>query len=283
MCEILCNEGWSLIRQTTCSLGRIEVGVCVKCGPGEDYNSSLHECQPCPLDTYKVEEGAGPCLSCPSGSTRESGPADSHKHCICNSSLFRDETVDPEPFICKACPDNAVIPKRQGEGRRFEDCKCEDPYSVREVNETTKQLESCRLPRPCNLTEWLQQDVKRREDVGTEEHQLRLGTCETTYKMVLGSGMVCQFECRDGTAPQVGGDLFMAISRDVACEDGIVESAPPVGTWCSEGAWRVPPLLFLGAVTISAVFAMCDVERRQRTFERQVGNSELSRINKKYN
>jgi hypothetical protein len=45
----------------------------------------------------------------------------------------------------------------------------------------------------------------------------------------------------------------------------------------------VPPLLFLGAVTASAVVAMCDLERRQRTFEQEVDNTDLSRMEKKNN
>jgi len=260
-CEPICDANWSASTPSSCILGRLSPGRCVKCAAGRTFNSTLRECQECPTGTYKV--------SAVNSGKLVADCITPWNDCACNASTYRTDTAGGEglPFTCSSCPENARIARPGGwvrEGRGIEDCRCLAPHDREVMNETGKQLLRCRAPRSCALSQWLNQSKL----VGSREWSLRLGQCAMyTNETGLPSGKACFLECPDRSAPQVKADLLSAPNRQILCEDGEIVQHPPIGTWCSEASWSVPPLVFLVAVTLTAGVAMIGIERRQHAFE----------------
>ncbi|CAK0869487.1 unnamed protein product [Prorocentrum cordatum] len=75
--------------------------------------------------------------------------------------------------------------------------------------------------------------------------------------------------CSGNTAPQAPArySFLTAVDTEVQCYDGAITQKPPDGTWCSTASWEIPPVAFVGAVTLVAGAAGLAADLRQRRFE----------------
>jgi len=106
---------------------------------------------------------------------------------------------------------------------------------------------------------------------GPGPNDLKLGTCEAKLDNFsqLQSGDWCHLTCLGKASAQRNQDFFHAISTEIDCQDGTIVQYPPKGTWCSEASWEVPPLIFLGTISLAAALAGCMLDYRQHDFEQR--------------
>ncbi|XP_065923868.1 uncharacterized protein [Magallana gigas] len=96
-------------------------GYCVKCGPGNFFNSSTLVCEDCPVGTYQDQDDQTSCTPCPQGSTTQTVASPSSSDCkpICSPGHYQTGSrCDPcgvgfyqsqyGMFYCDPCPVNST-------------------------------------------------------------------------------------------------------------------------------------------------------------------------------
>jgi hypothetical protein len=101
---------------------------------------------------------------------------------------------------------------------------------------------------------------------GHADLQLKNGSCRNVT--LLEHGFACSLTCEGNTAPQVYSNFMKAIDMSIICKDGEI-THPPVGTWCSRDSYVLPPVVFLGTVTLASTIAGMIIDRRQRAWEKE--------------
>mmetsp|Transcript_113964 Transcript_113964/g.322642 ORF Transcript_113964/g.322642 Transcript_113964/m.322642 type:complete len:403 (-) Transcript_113964:111-1319(-) len=272
-CQPSCAENFSLAGNSSCYLGNLTLARCLAtCPPGREMSQGV--CELCPFASFKEAASPYSCQPCPSGANTSSPGKASPKDCTCSHTEFANRTAARDLISCLPCPNNSRTVG--GEGSSVEDCQCEDKY-LREPKQRSKRLRYCRLPRSCNLGELFAQ----MNFTGPADFLLKLGTCAPFVRdneTLLPSGQECRLTCEGRLAPQLATDFFTAINLDISCEDGDFTEFPPQGTWCSEASWEVPPLVFLGTVTLAAGIAGISIEVRRYSFEKRCARAMASTL-----
>lgn len=268
-CEPECMERYEPSGNLSCHFGNLTDVDCLlvdRCPAGEERldaemveTPSGGSCVPCPLGTYKSDEGPGPCQACPTNSYTNATGRTSSQHCSCPAFYYEQRNALDELLFCELCPNHSSVVGSATDGRQ--DCQCDEGYV--EVEE--HGVERCRPADPCNVSDLLENLT------GPEDYKLKVGSCDTYAETsMLPSGKQCSLLCAAGLGAQLGSDIFRAIDLTIACQDGVLERRPPEGyVWCSEASWEVPPLVFLGLTTMATILGAAALEVRQNHFERQ--------------
>jgi len=282
-CEPGCAENYTLVFNTTCELGELSMGYCASeeemmststttvapqtCWLGWAWQDT--ECKMCPRGTYKDIPDVLQCTSCPPGSVTMNEGARMSELCTCNETTYANIS-SLQLLSCAPCPANSKI-REPGRTAQRSDCECQEGY-IAVPDSETNELQLCRAPNPCNLTQWLDQV----QVTGAEPHELRLGTCENVT--VLEHKTQCNVMCDSTSAPQLNTDFIRTIDTRVFCDDGAIESDIREGTWCSKGAWEMPAIIFLATVTVASSIAAIFMEWRQHSFEKECVNALTPRL-----
>jgi len=267
-CELECLSRYEPSSNLSCSLGNLtDVGCLLteSCPPGyqETETPASEECEPCPLGSYKQDEGVGPCQSCPANSNTNATGRTSLHDCQCPVVFYEQRNAQGELLSCLPCPNNSAVIGSGQSGQR-QDCQCQDGF-VQVSRPEDDSLAYCRPALPCDVSAILGNLT------GPDDYKLKTGTCEAyAESSMLPSGKQCSLLCDAGLGAQLGSDIFRAIDLTLACEDGVLQRSPPEGNvWCSEASWDVPPLVFLGLTTLATILGAAAIEVRQTSFERQ--------------
>jgi len=272
-CEFRCQMGFEPSGNISCSLGKLIAPSCLwrsSCRPGYQASATSQDCELCGFGWYNPVPGQD-CIQCPRGSnTSLPRPWVSLAACGCDALQHENRSHTGELMSCDPCPNNSFI-DGTATNSTYQDCKCVDGY-MREPREVNKGLVSCRLPQTCNLSQWLVQSNL----TGEGRHQLQLGSC-AFHDESMQSDEECRLECSTGLAAQEGTDIFTAVDLTLSCQDGKFGRHPPFTTWCSEGSWQLPPLIFLGCTTAVTMAAGIGLELRQHRFERSCARALASK------
>lgn len=279
------------------------VEVCSDCGEGEacfvgaatadsDASSwSCHSCSPgffkelpgygncsrCPPGTYAQLEGSTSCIDCPPGNVSGDWHA---SHCEpCEAGHFSEHpggtecqpcpagsfSTEPSTVLCTTCPEGTI------DGVGATQCgSCADGWLPTEEQGPYGIV--CRQPYDCNLTDWSASDI-----VGHGDNQLRLGTCPNLSGTLLHT-QSCHLRCDHKKAAQVASNIFEAVTLQLTCHDGKFISGPDNDTLCTDEAWKLPPVILLGTVTLVTIVAAGFVERRQLMFESKCVSALATRV-----
>lgn len=222
------------------------------CGAGSEARGG--RCEACPPGSYKRDDGPGACQACPVGAGTEKEGASSVSDCFCNDTSFEQWDANSTAFLrCSPCPANS---RGQRSAKSLSGCACQKGY-IRVPADGLRALQSCRAPRPCDV----HLKLPMLNLTGPSPQELKNGTCgNITFLEHLAS---CSLACEGDTAPQARSNFIEAIDVSIVCEDGEITQHPALGTWCSRESYVVPPVVFLGTVTLASVVAGCFIERRR--------------------
>lgn len=251
--EDAASSGWAQAENETDNVSTTTTTFAAKtCVAGSEIRgvAGQETCSPCLPHFFKSDAGQDGCVPCPSWASYPYLGATSVNQCLCNDTSFQ-QAVDFTSFVCSACPPNS----RSFDGASsVSSCTC--PSGFIRVP-ASGLLESCRKPLTCDVH--LQLQILNL--TGPSDEQLQKGTCANIT--LLEHEESCSLACIEDTAPQARSNLLEAVDVSVLCEDGEITRHPAVGTWCSRGAYLLPPLIFLGTVAIASVIAGIFIERRQ--------------------